>query len=102
MKYDKSLAAIRAEIEDYTDTFKRLQEELIKTMVEIDKDIGFSLNNEDVEHATFLQHLFEELQEVANGANPLAYKQLTYILDLIREYTKEGENGEEHKATTEN
>lgn len=101
MEYKKSLGIIKEAIEAYIQQFKKQQESMLETMGEIDKDIAFALENKDLEHAAFLQRIFDELQEVANGTNPLSYKQLSYVIALINEKIKEGDNGEEHKATTE-
>jgi len=101
MNYEKSLEEIKRELVEYFQKFLKLQEEILGTMQEIDEDIGFALENKDVDHAGFLQMLFLELQEIAGGTNPLSLKQLKYIIELIDEQIKKGEHGEEHKATTE-
>ena len=101
MNYEKSLNEILGQLKAWKDKFIKLQEELLGTMEEIDKDIGFALENKDVEQASFLQWLFNEIQEVANGTNPLTNKQIGYVISLIEEKLKEGEHGEEHKATAE-
>ena len=101
MKYEKSLKEIKKHLEEYNNEFIDMQRSLLATMEEIDKDIGFALENKDIDHASFLQTIFNELEQLANGLNPIAFKQMHFVIELIDEHMKEREHGEEHKATTE-
>ena len=99
MKYEKSMKQIIAELEEWKENFKKLQEELIHTMETVNDDIGFALTNKDLDHAETMQTVFYELKQLSDGVNPLVWKQICYVIDLLKDDMKEGENAKEHKTT---
>ncbi|RLF43465.1 MAG: hypothetical protein DRN17_06345, partial [Thermoplasmata archaeon] len=76
MKYEKSMKQIIAELEEWKENFKKLQEELIHTMETVNDDIGFALTNKDLDHAEAMQTVFYELKQLSDGVNPLVWKQI--------------------------
>jgi len=101
MKYEKSMKQIIAELEEWKENFKKLQEELIHTMETVNDDVGFALTNKDLDHAEAMQIVFYELKQLSDGVNPLVWKQIGFVINLLKDYMKEGENAEEHQATAE-